>query len=342
MSEISDNPNIVIAGAGSIGCYVGGRLLHAGRRVKFLGRDRIKAELDEHGLRLTHFEEDEARLSADRIEMSTSPEDALADADIILVAVKSGATSTIAADIARYAPPNAVIVSLQNGITNADKLREGAGSREVVAGMVPFNVAHLGEGRFHQGTSGTILIAAGVPGLLEALTAPRLEIAESEDMPAVMWGKLLINLNNAINALSGIPLKQQLETHAWRQLFADQIAEGLRVLKAVGIKPRPATPVPTALLPVLLRLPTPLFRIIAARMISIDPLARSSMWEDLQNRRMTEIDELQGAVLRLAESVNLDAPICRRITKLVKAAEAAGDGSPGLDVAALRDEGASS
>ncbi len=338
MSQIPDNPTIIIAGAGSIGCYVGGRLLQAGRKVKFLGRERIKSELEANGLLLTHFEDEEVLLPASNIEMSTDPA-ILAEADIILVAVKSGATEMIAADIARHASAHAVIVSLQNGITNASKLSEGAAPRPVAAGMVPYNVAHIGEGRFHQGTSGTILIEAGISGLLNALNTPHLDIAESDDMPAVMWGKLLINLNNAINALSGIPLKEQIENSAWRRLFADQIAEGLGVLKAAGIKPRPATPVPPGLLPLLLRLPTPIFRIIAARMVSIDPLARSSMWEDLQKGRMTEIDELQGALVRLAETVNIDTPICRRITDLIRAAEAAGDGSPKLDVERIRGGG---
>jgi 2-dehydropantoate 2-reductase len=335
MNAVTDNPSIVIAGAGSIGCYVGGRLLEAGRRVKFLGRDRIKAELAEHGLKLTRFDDANITLPAEDIEMSSGM-DVLADADIILVAVKSGNTAEIAEAIAAHAPAHAVVVSLQNGVTNADKLSEGVGARTVVAGMVPFNVAALGEGRFHQGTSGTLMIAAGVPGLLQALNCNKLDVAESDDMPAVMWGKLLINLNNALNALSGLPLKQQLENAGWRRLMADQIAEAMTLLKAAGIKPRPATPLPPALIPTILRLPTPVFRIVAAQMIKIDPLARSSMWEDLDKRRSTEIDELQGAALELAEKVGMRAPICARVAELVKAADAAKAGSPGLSVEDVR------
>ncbi len=335
MNAVADNPSIVIAGAGSIGCYVGGRLLEAGRRVKFLGRDRIKAELAEHGLKLTRFDDANTTLPAADIEMS-SEMDVLADADIILVAVKSGNTAEIAEAIAAHAPAHAVVVSLQNGVTNADKLSAGVGARTVVAGMVPFNVAALGEGRFHQGTSGTLMIAAGVPGLLEALNSDKLDVAESDDMPAVMWGKLLINLNNALNALSGLPLKQQLENAGWRRLMADQIAEAMGLLKAAGIKPRPATPLPPALIPTVLRLPTPIFRIVAAQMIKIDPLARSSMWEDLDKRRKTEIDELQGAALELAEKVGMQAPICARVAELIKAADAAKAGSPGLSVEDVR------
>ena len=162
MNAVADKPSIVIAGAGSIGCYVGGRLLEAGRRVKFLGRDRIRAELAEHGLKLTRFDNANITLPAADIEMSSAME-ILAGADIILVAVKSGNTAEIGEAIAAHAPAHAVVVSLQNGVSNADRLSQHVGDRPVVAGMVPFNVAALGEGRFHQGTSGTLMIAAGVP-----------------------------------------------------------------------------------------------------------------------------------------------------------------------------------
>ena len=335
MNAVADKPSIVIAGAGSIGCYVGGRLLEAGRRVKFLGRDRIRAELAEHGLKLTRFDNANITLPAADIEMSSAME-ILAGADIILVAVKSGNTAEIGEAIAAHAPAHAVVVSLQNGVSNADRLSQHVGDRPVVAGMVPFNVAALGEGRFHQGTSGTLMIAAGVPGLLDALNCENLDVAESDDMPAVMWGKLLINLNNALNALSGLPLKQQLENAGWRGLMADQIAEAMTLLQAAGIKPRPATPLPPALIPTILRLPTPIFRIVAAQMIKIDPLARSSMWEDLDKRRSTEINELQGAALELAEKVGMPAPICARVAELVRAADAAKAGSPGLSVEDVR------
>ena len=337
MSLTDNSSKIVIAGAGSIGCYVGGRLLDAGRNVHFLARDRIKGELETHGLTLSDFENDASKRAANDLNISTSPE-CFADADLILVTVKSGATVDIANDIEKFAPAGAVIVSLQNGVTNADKLRQVVGARRVLAGMVPFNVVHMGEGRFHQGTSGAIIIEAGIPGLRDLLTAPPIEIEEAEDMPAVMWGKLLLNLNNALNALSNMPLRQQIEDRAWRALLADQMAETLRILSAADIKPKSALPLPVGLLPRLMRLPTPIFRVIAARMLDIDPLARSSMWEDLQRGRLTEIDELQGAVIELADRLGRTTPICARVAALIKQAEQDQSGSPACSVDLIRAE----
>jgi 2-dehydropantoate 2-reductase len=149
-------------------------------------------------------------------------------------------------------------------------------------------------------------------------------------MPAVLWGKLLLNLNNALNALSGLALAAQLGDRRWRVLLAAQIREALAVLKSAGIRPARIEGVPPQAIPYILRLPNWLFRVIAARMLAIDPQARSSMWEDLQLRRPTEIDYLQGAVLELGEKTGVGAPLTRRIVQLVKDAERAGAGPPAL------------
>ena len=127
-------------------------------------------------------------------------------------------------------------------------------------------------------------------------------------MKAVLWGKLLMNLNNALVALSGLPLASELADRRWRLILAGQIDEALRAMKASGIEPARIAGLRPALLPKVLRLPDWLFRLLARRMLAIDPEARSSMWDDLQRGRPTEIGELQGAVLGLAERTGTPAP----------------------------------
>jgi len=148
------------------------------------------------------------------------------------------------------------------------------------------------------------------------------------DIVGVQWGKLIVNLNNALNALSGLPLREQLAQRAWRRLFADQIAEALAAIRAEGIRPVSPTPIPVRWLPHLLRLPDALFSTLLGRTMKIDPEARSSMWEDLQRGRRTEIDYLQGVITGIAERRGLSVPLSRRIVALIKSAEAAGQGSP--------------
>lgn len=139
-----------------------------------------------------------------------------------------------------------------------------------------------------------------------------------------------MNLNNALVALSDLPLATELADRRWRLILADQIDEALSAMKASGVEPARIAGLRPALLPKVLRLPDWLFTLLAQRMLAIDPRARSSMWDDLQRGRPTEIDDLQGAVLRLAEKAGTPAPMVKRITALVRAAEAERLGPPGL------------
>ena len=121
-------------------------------------------------------------------------------------------------------------------------------------------------------------------------------------------------------------------------LFADQIAEGLAALRAEGLRPVSSTPVPAGWTPHLLRLPDALFAIALAPAMKIDPQARSSMWEDLRRGRRTEIDYLQGVITEIADRRHLQVPLSRRIVALIKRAEAAGRGSPGLTPDQIRSD----
>ena len=329
------SPRIVVAGAGSIGCFVGGQLAAAGADVRLLARPRIRDELAAHGLTLSDRDGSTVRIEAKDLVVGVDPA-LLADAEVVLVTVKSGATPEIAASILRHAPAGATIVSLQNGVDNAPMLQEALPGRRVVAGMVPFNVAALGDGRFHRGTDGTILIDAKAAQLAAALCTPRLPIATHADMRAIAWGKLLLNLNNALNALAGVPLREEIADRAWRRVLAACIDEALAALGAAGIRPAKVGALPPAMIPSVLRLPDALFRLVAAAQLRIDPKARSSMFDDLAQRRITEIDQLQGRVVALAAAQGTPAPVNRAVLVLVKAAEAKGAGSPRLAPSDIR------
>ncbi|MGZ5236427.1 MAG: 2-dehydropantoate 2-reductase [Caldimonas sp.] len=326
---------IVVAGAGSIGCFVGGQLAAAGHDVRLLARPRVADELTRHGLTLTDCDGVTVRVAAADLVVRVEPA-LLASADVVLVTVKSGATRDIARSIAAFAPARAVVVSLQNGVDNVAILQDALPARPVVAGMVAFNVAALGEGRFHRGTSGEIVIDVRAAALAAELSTPHLPIATRADMRGVAWGKLLLNLNNALNALAGVPLREELADRAWRRLLAACIAEALAALRAAGIRPAKVGALPPSLLPLVLRLPDPVFRLVAAAQLKIDPAARSSMSDDLEHRRTTEIDQLQGAIVALAARHATPAPVNLAVLNLVKAAEARGSGSPRIGPADVR------
>jgi 2-dehydropantoate 2-reductase len=160
--------------------------------------------------------------------------------------------------------------------------------------------------------------------LVEALEKAGLPTHAFSDMRGVQWGKLLVNLNNSINALSGLPLQEQLAQRPYRKVMAACVREGLRVLKRAGIKPKIDAPLPPSLVPALMELPDAIFRLASKRIVSIDPNARSSMWEDLQRGRKTEVDLLNGEIVRLGAQLDVPTPINQRIVDLVKEAEQRG------------------
>lgn len=337
-----DNPRIVIAGAGSIGCFVGGLLQAAGRDVCFLGRAYLRDVLLAHGLRLSDFADLDVRVAADALDVSVDAR-CLAHADMVLVCVKTGSTDSVAGLIAAHARPGIPVISLQNGVLAAQVLRGALPGYDVRAGMVPFNVVPQGHGRFLRTSSGGVQIEMGTGEGLSArracaaaLDVPGLPVVESDQIEAVQWGKLLMNLSNALNALSGLTLHDQLLDRAWRRLTADQMAEALRVFRAAGIATRSSTPLPMSWAPHILRLPTALFTRIAAQMLVIDPQARTSMAFDVAQGRGTEIDALQGEISRLGRRYSVPTPINDRVAAIVRQVTARGQTDPCFTPRSLR------
>jgi 2-dehydropantoate 2-reductase len=334
------NAPIAVAGAGSVGCYVGAWLAAASRNVTLLLRPALAEAIAEHGLRVSDLEGRDIPLPPHALKFGSDPQATLGMAQIVLVTVKSHDTAAMAKLINQHAPKDAIIVSLQNGVENAAVLRRVLGpNARVVDAMVPFNVLQTAENneapRIHRASSGTMQIETGIAGLRDVLNVPGAPFAEHADIEAALWGKLLVNLNNALNALSGLPLAEQLGDRRWRLLISRQLREGLAVLRAASIRPAPVEGIPPRLMALALRLPDALFRVAAKGMLSIDKKARSSMWEDLRARRRTEIDYLQGEIVRLAEEYGAKAPLNRRVLDLVKGAEKAKKGSPGLAPTAI-------
>ncbi|ADB30982.1 2-dehydropantoate 2-reductase [Kribbella flavida DSM 17836] len=312
---------IAVYGAGGIGCYVGGRLVAGGADVVLVGRQRVADEVAEHGLHLTDYRGADLRVTDVRFE--TIPA-AAAEADLVLVTVKSAATDTAAAELAEVLEPGTVVVSFQNGIRNGDLLRERLPEQLVLTGMVPFNVLTKGGGAFHQGTEGGLDVQqhAAIAPYVEVFERAGLPLTQHADILPVQWAKLLLNLNNPVNALSDLPLRDQLSQRAYRRCLAAAQTETLELLALQGIKPAQLMALPPHRIPTVLRLPDLLFRRVAAKMLAIDPHARSSLWEDLQAGRRTEIDYLNGEVVRLAESLGRAAPVNSRLVALIRQAQA--------------------
>jgi len=332
---MNGGPKIAILGAGSVGCFVGGAWQAAGLPITFIGRQKIARDVDEHGLTLSDYSGWRVELAPGDVDYRCGPE-ALDEAEIIALTVKSGDTAQAAAEIAKHAKPGALVISLQNGVSNVDILEQGLGGRfEVARGMVPYNVAYLGQGRFHKGVAGELYAdrREGTRSIAEAAAGGPAALKLSDDMLGLAWGKLLINLNNAVNALSGKTLKEELRHRDYRRVFAAAMREGLELLKRAQIEPATVGPISPQVLPRIVDSPDWLFNSVFLKRWKIDGKARSSMADDLASGRRTEVDYLNGELVTLAERLQRDAPVNRAIVELVHKAEA---GAPPLAPAALR------
>jgi 2-dehydropantoate 2-reductase len=327
---------VAILGAGSVGCFIGGCWSAAGLPVRFIGRKRIADDIAAHGLTVSDYSGWRRHFESAQVDYATGPE-RLGEADVIALCVKSAATADAARDIAAHARDGALVISFQNGISNVDVLEAELGERfAVVRGMVPYNCAYIGEGRFHKGVAGASLYAEDRPETRELAARIGLGPAAlhlADDMLGIAWGKLLINLNNAVNALSGRTLRAEISERDYRRVFAAAMREGLSILDRAGIRPAKVGAVGPRVMPFVIGSPDWLFNRAFIKSWKIDARARSSMSDDLAQGRKTEVDYINGELVALAERVGAKAPVNRRIVELIRKAEA---GAPPLGPAELR------
>jgi len=324
---------ITIFGAGSIGCYLGGRMVEGGASVRFIGRDRYKNAIAESGLSLSQFEGPLTRLSDIDFQTDVS---ALAGSDIIGLCVKSQDTAEAAALIQKHAP-TAWVISFQNGVSNLPTLRAALPNACISGAVVPFNVTSPAPGHFHRGTAGDLIIGPDVPdALLASFKHAEIVVQVVNDIEGHLWAKLLVNLNNALNALSGGPLRDGLMQRGYRRVLVKMIEEGLSVAEAENVTVATFNGRhPSALIKMMSK-PDWLYRIIMDRIAKIDKTARSSMLDDLELGRASELDYLQGEIVRRAQRLGLHVPVNRAVMAAVEAAFAQ-EASPRMSGAAMAD-----
>lgn len=317
---------VTVFGAGSIGCYLGGRLTAQGHQVRLIGRPRLQKTVQDHGLTLSQFAEDPVHLT--EIEVATEA-DALTGSDIIALCVKSQDTEASARQIQAFAP-KAQIVSFQNGISNLPILRDHLPDAMINGCVVPFNVTSPKSGHFHRGTDGDLMIGPHAPeSLVAALNDAGVGARAVDDIEGYLWAKLLVNLNNALNTLSGGALRDGLLQRGYRKVLIAMIEEGLAVARAEGVNVATFNGRKPQALIGLMRKPDWLYRFLMDRIAKIDRKARSSMLDDLELGRQSELDYLQGEIVRRAELQGLTAPVNQSVMAATHAAFAQKK-SPGL------------
>ncbi|GAA1051809.1 2-dehydropantoate 2-reductase [Dietzia natronolimnaea] len=323
----TDTPlRITVIGAGVVGCYLGGRLArHAD--VTLVGRPHVLDPIRAVGLTVESGEgvEDRLHVPAEALTLAETPV-AVRRSDVVLVCTKAGSTAAATAEFVPYLRPGSLVVGLQNGLHSADLIREGVDATPVIAGIIPFNVARTGPATYRRTSTGEIRIAEHplAAPLLRVMEEADLRVRATDDIQAVLHGKVLLNMNNAVQALSGLPLRAELLDRDLRRCVALCQTEANRVFTAAGVVSRVPVAVPAGMLPAVMRLPTPVFRRLARAVVRVDADGTSSMNDDLVRGRPTEIDILQGEVVRMGRYLGVETPACAHIVELVHEAERAG------------------
>ncbi|PAY22408.1 2-dehydropantoate 2-reductase [Dietzia natronolimnaea] len=323
----SDTPlRITVIGAGVVGCYLGGRLArHAD--VTLVGRPHVLDPIRAVGLTVEAGKgvDDRIHVPSEALTLSETPE-SVRRSDVVLVCTKAGSSAAATAEFVPFLRPGTLVVGLQNGLHSADSIRDGVGTNPVIAGIIPFNVARTGPSTYRRTSAGEIRIAEHplAAPLLRVMDEADLPVRATDDIQAVLHGKVLLNLNNAVQALSGLPLRDELVDRDLRRCVALCQGEAIRVFTAAGVVPRVPIAVPAGMLPSVMRLPTPVFRRLARTVMGVDADGTSSMNDDLIRGRPTEIDILQGEVVRMGRRLGVATPACAHIVELVHEAERAG------------------
>lgn len=292
---------IAVMGAGAVGCYYGGMLARAGNEVVLIGRPAHVEAFRKDGLYL------ETQAFQERVSVRASTEaSAVRGAQLVLFCVKSTDTESAGAAMTADLEKDAVILTLQNGVDNAERLAAGV-PQTVVPAVVyvatemagPGHVRHHGRGELLIGPSRAseevvaLFAQAGVP------------VQVSPNVAGALWAKLIVNCAyNALSAITQLPYGRLVEGEGIAQAMQDVVSECLAVARAAGIE-----------VPGDMRAAVPQIAQTMAGQFS-------STAQDLARGKRSEIDYLNGYVVRKGEALGVPTPVNRVLHALVKLLEA--------------------
>jgi 2-dehydropantoate 2-reductase len=312
---MSENPSwpdnswskTAVVGAGAVGGYFGGMLARAGAPVTFIGRPAFVEAVQKEGLLLdaTQFKE--------RVRATASSElSAARDAGIVLFCVKTTDTAATARELSKIVTPGTLVVSMQNGVDNAEQIRAASGI-EALAAVVyvaasvpaPGTVKHVGRGDLVFGPEND-----KTRRIAELFTRAKVPCRISDNIAGELWTKLVWNCAlNALSALGRVTYGEIIASADAKQLLEGTVYEVLAVARAAGIKP-PGLEDPKAALAGAYK--------IAEQMSA----TRSSTAQDMMRGKRTEIESLNGFVARKGRELGVPTPLNHALYTLVKLAEA--------------------
>ena len=292
---------VAVMGAGAVGCYYGAMLARAGHEVVLIGRPAHVEAVRASGLRL------EAQSFDEHVPMAAGTEpDAVQGADLVLFCVKSTDTEAAAAQIAPHLAPGALVLTLQNGVDNDERARSVLRDHEVAAAVVYVATGMAGPGHVKHNGRGELVIAPSARGeeVAQALRAAGVPTEISDNVRGALWAKLVLNCAyNALSAITQLPYGVLVKNDGVPGVLRDVVAECLAVARAEGVT-----------------IPGDIDAAVAGIARTM-PAQFSSTAQDLARGKRSEIDHLNGFVLRRGEALGVPVPANRLLWTLVRLLE---------------------
>jgi 2-dehydropantoate 2-reductase len=292
---------VAVMGAGAVGCYYGGMLARAGHDVVLIARPQHVEAIARDGLRMdTKTFNERVRLAS-----STDPS-AVQGADLVLFSVKSMDTESAGAEIRPHLGPGTLVLCLQNGVDNADRLRSVLPAHQVAAAVVYVATEMAGPGHVRHHGRGELVIepSSASHTVAQALVAAGIPTEISDNVRGALWTKLVINCAyNAVSAIAQRPYGEAVQGEGVKDVMRDVVDECLAVAKAEGVQ-----------------LPGDVHAAVFNIAESM-PSQYSSTAQDLARGKRSEIDYLNGLVVRRGEVLGIATPANRVLWALVKLLE---------------------
>ena len=291
---------VAVIGAGAVGCYYGGLLLRAGHDVTFVGRQPHVDAINAHGLLL-----DTKTFKGHLPARAATDATALPSPDLVLVCVKSADTEHAGRALAGRLRPETSVLSLQNGVDNAQRLQSVTG-HAVISAVVYVGSEMAGPGHIRHHGGGDLAIGGSAVSetLAQALEAAGIHTTISDDIEVTLWSKLVINCAfNALSAVADISYGPMLEVEGTRDVVTRAVQEAIAVAQACGVA------LPDDLLANILNIPTMM------------PQQKSSTAQDLARGKPSEIDFLNGHVVRKGAELGIPTPTNHALQVMVKLAQ---------------------
>lgn len=300
---------ISIIGAGAMGSLYGGKLSLAGNDVVLY--DINKAHVDMINSKGLIIEESATGEKIIAYPLASSNPQDVSGSDLMIIFVKSTATKAVAQQFVKYAKPDTIALTLQNGLGNEDILRDLFGAGRIAAGVTSQGATFVGPGKIkHAGNGPTHICMSDkdnnkIKTIVNVFSDSGFEIHIEENIADLVWSKLVINVGiNAVTALSGLENGKLLDYPDMKSLMADLVGEAVEVAEKKGIKLSYAEPLQ-----------------IVYEVCKKTALNRSSMLQDFDRGSMTEIDFINYAIVKEGENLGIATPYNSAISKLIRSME---------------------